>query len=88
MVQHVGRHLIDVDRPVLLEVLQRARVVVAAVDQVDGDGLPAEAPPSADAVDAVLAVARQLVVDHHGDLLDVDPTGDDVRGHEDPRRPA
>ena len=43
------------------------------LDKVDGDALAAVAPAAADAVDVVLAVVGQVVVDHQRHLLHVDP---------------
>ena len=57
----VHRHLVDLRRVVLLDVAQDADVVL--LDKVDGHTLAPVAPRAADAVDVVLAVVREVVVD-------------------------
>ena len=51
-----------------------------------GDGNPVHIGPpgSPDAVDVVLGVGREIVIDHVGDSVDVDASSRDVGGHEDP----
>ena len=58
---------------------------VFARDEVDGDTLPPEATAPANAMDVVLTVARQVVVDHQRYLLHVDPPGPDICRDQDAR---
>ncbi len=53
---------------------------VSLHDEVDTDTLASETTGAADAVDVVLSVGGQVVVDHQGDLLHVDTTRQQVRG--------
>ena len=52
-------------------------------DEVDSDTLAAETTATADAVNVVLAVSGEVVVDDEGDLLDIDPSRPHVGGNED-----
>ena len=74
-------HLLDLSVVELLDVSEVAHV--AGGKEVDGHTLTAETAGAADAVDVVLAVGREVVVDDEGDLLDVNATGEEVRGDED-----
>mmetsp|Transcript_17729 Transcript_17729/g.55205 ORF Transcript_17729/g.55205 Transcript_17729/m.55205 type:complete len:274 (-) Transcript_17729:945-1766(-) len=81
---HVHRHLLDVRVVELLDLAQRAHVVLR--HEVDRDALAAKATRAANAVDVVLAVRRQVVVDHEAHLLHVDAARKQVRRDEDARR--
>mmetsp|Transcript_14190 Transcript_14190/g.40226 ORF Transcript_14190/g.40226 Transcript_14190/m.40226 type:complete len:388 (-) Transcript_14190:270-1433(-) len=85
-VRDVHWHLVDLRAVVLLDVLERVQVVV--LDEVDGHALLPEPPRTADPVDVELPVHRQVVVDHQGHLLHVQPSCPNIRSNENPRRPA
>ena len=55
-------------------------------DEVDGNTLTSETSTTTDAVDVVLTVGGEVVVDDKGDLLDIDTTGKKVSGNEDTGR--
>mmetsp|Transcript_22615 Transcript_22615/g.64175 ORF Transcript_22615/g.64175 Transcript_22615/m.64175 type:complete len:435 (+) Transcript_22615:102-1406(+) len=76
----VHGHFLDLRVVVALDVLHRPHVRVR--HEVDGDTLPAEAAAAADAVEVVLHVLRQVVVDHQGHLLHVDAAREEIRGDE------
>jgi hypothetical protein len=65
-VRHVGRQLLDLGVVEALDVLEQALVVLG--DKVDGDALAAEPTRPADAVQVVLRLGGQVVVDDQGDL--------------------
>ena len=52
-------------------------------EEVDGNTLAAKTSGATDAVDVVLTVGGEVVVDDEGDLLDVNTAGEKVRGDED-----
>mmetsp|Transcript_22618 Transcript_22618/g.64185 ORF Transcript_22618/g.64185 Transcript_22618/m.64185 type:complete len:253 (+) Transcript_22618:102-860(+) len=74
----VHGHFLDLRVVVALDVLHRPHVRVR--HEVDGDTLPAEAAAAADAVEVVLHVLRQVVVDHQGHLLHLDAAREQVGG--------
>mmetsp|Transcript_83575 Transcript_83575/g.241391 ORF Transcript_83575/g.241391 Transcript_83575/m.241391 type:complete len:343 (+) Transcript_83575:25-1053(+) len=76
----VHGHLLDLRVVELLDVLHGPDVRVR--HEIDGHALPAEAPAAADAVEVILHVRRQVVVDHQRHLLHVDATCEQVRGDE------
>mmetsp|Transcript_25686 Transcript_25686/g.40436 ORF Transcript_25686/g.40436 Transcript_25686/m.40436 type:complete len:375 (-) Transcript_25686:246-1370(-) len=79
-VGHIHGHLFYLG---VVELLNVAQVdCVALGEEVDGHALAAEAARAADAVDVVLAVGGQVVVDHQRHLLHVDAPGQQVRGDE------
>merc|ERR1711988_780850 len=80
----VGGHLLDLGLVVVSDVLEVADVVLG--DKVDGDTLATEAARATDAVDVVLDVAGEVVVDDEGDLLHINTTSEEVSGDEDTRR--
>ena len=55
---------------------------VALADEGDGSSVLAGACGAADAVDVVFGIVGRVVVDDHGDVVDVDAAADDVGGHE------
>mmetsp|Transcript_27262 Transcript_27262/g.80176 ORF Transcript_27262/g.80176 Transcript_27262/m.80176 type:complete len:208 (-) Transcript_27262:727-1350(-) len=84
-VGHVHGHLLDVRVVELLDLAEGAHVLRS--HEVDGDTLAAEAARAADAVDVVLAVGRQVVVDDERDLLHVDAARQEVSCDEHAARP-
>ena len=72
--------LLDVFVEELLDLVEGIHVVF--VDQRDGDTVAVGACRTADAVDIVFGIVRNVVVDHHCDVVDVDTTGQDVRSHQ------
>lgn len=48
-------------------------------NKVNGDTLASEPTTTADTVDVILPVCRQVIVNHKGDLLHVDTAGQQVR---------
>ena len=63
-----------------LDILQA--VAVALADEGYGTALPSGARRASDAVHIVLGIVRRIVVDDHGDVVDVDAAGHDVGGHQ------
>ncbi len=74
----VGGHLLDLGVVELLDVLHVLHVRLD--DEVDGHALAAETTGAADAVDVVLSVGGEVVVDDQRHLLHVDTTGQQVGG--------
>merc|ERR1712046_149218 len=68
-IRHVHGHLLDLCAVELLDLAQSAHVV--SREEVDRHTLTTEPASTADAVDVVLAVGGQVVVDHERDLLHV-----------------
>jgi hypothetical protein len=83
-VSHVHGHLLDLSAVELFDLAHHADIVSG--DEVDGDTLSSETTTTTDAVDVVLAVGREVVVDDQRDLLDVDTTGEKVSGDQDTGR--
>lgn len=77
-VGNVHGHLLDLGAVELLNLAHHADIVSG--DEVDGNTLTSETSTTTDAVDVVLAVSGQVVVDDQGDLLNVDTTGEKVGG--------
>merc|ERR1712232_205082 len=69
-VGNVGRQLLDLRVVVPLDVPHAPHVPLG--QEVDRHTFAAKAPTAPDAVKVVLDVRGQVVVDHEGDLLDVD----------------
>jgi hypothetical protein len=84
LTSHVHGHLLDLCAVELLDLAHHADIVSG--DEVDGNTLASETSTTTDAVDVVLAVGGQVVVDDEGDLLDIDTTGKEVSGDEDTGR--
>jgi hypothetical protein len=61
---------------------------VVGGDEVDSNTLATETPATTDAVDVVLPVGGQVVVDDEGDLLDVDAAGEEIGGDQHTGRPG
>ena len=64
----------------------KAKVVGAnlgARDEGDGEALGAEAPGAADAVQVLVGLVREVVVDDDVDALDVDAAAEEVGRHQD-----
>jgi hypothetical protein len=83
-ISHVHGHLLDLCAVELLNLAHHADIVSG--DEVDGNTLTSETSTTTDAMDVVLAVGGQVVVDDKGDLLDIDTTGEQVGGNEDTGR--
>jgi len=83
-VSHVHGHLLDLSAVELLNLAHHADIVSS--DEVDSHTLTSETPTTTDAVDVVLAVGGQVVVDDQGNLLDIDTTGEQVGGDQDTGR--
>jgi len=66
---------------VLLNLLQHDNIILD--DEVDGDTLATETAGTTDAMEVVLLLLGEVIVDDEGDLLDVDTTGEEVGGDED-----
>ena len=77
---HVHRHFLNLGAVELFDLAHHAHVI--SRDKVNGDALASEAATAANAVDVVLAVGGQVVVDDERDLLDVDATGEQVGSDE------
>jgi hypothetical protein len=83
-VSHVHGHLLDLCAVELLNLAHHADIVSG--DEVDGNTLTSETSTTTNAMDVVLTVGGQVVVDDEGDLLDIDTTGEQVGGDEDTGR--
>lgn len=83
-VGNVHWHLLDGSGVELLNLTEHADVVGS--DKVDGNTLSSESTTSSDSVDVVLLAQWQVVVDDQGDLLDIDTSGQEVRGDQDTGR--
>mmetsp|Transcript_14332 Transcript_14332/g.45886 ORF Transcript_14332/g.45886 Transcript_14332/m.45886 type:complete len:297 (-) Transcript_14332:462-1352(-) len=77
---HVHGHLVDLCVVELLDFPERADVL--SREEVDGNALAAEAAAPTNAVDVVLAVRGQVVVDHQRHLLHVDAASQHIRRDE------
>ena len=76
-VGNVHGHLVNLGVVELLDVAQVTHV--PGGQEVDGDSLTSETPGASDTVDVVLAVGRQVVVDHELHFRDVDAPRQRVR---------
>ena len=56
---------------------------VVFIDQRDGNTVAVSACRTADAMDIVFGIVGNVVVDHHGDVVDVNAACQDVRSHQD-----
>jgi hypothetical protein len=83
-ISHVHGHLLNLCAVELLNLAHHADIVGG--DEVDGHALTSETSTTTDAMDVVLAVGGQVVVDDKGDLLDIDTTGEQVGGDQDTGR--
>lgn len=84
LTSHVHGHLLDLCAVELLDLTHHADIVGG--DEVDGNTLTSETSTTTNAMDVVLAVGGEIVVDDKGDLLDIDTTGEEVSGDEDTGR--
>ena len=73
--------LLDVLAEELLDLMEGIHIVF--VDQGDGNAVAVGTRRTSDAVNIVFGIVRNVVVDHHCDVVDVDTTGQDVRSHQD-----
>lgn len=80
LTSHVHGHLLDLCAVELLNLAHHADIVGS--DEVDGNTLTSETSTTTDAVNVVLAVGGEVVVDDEGNLLDIDTTGEKVGGNE------
>lgn len=81
---NVHWHLFDLSAVELLDFSHHANIIGG--DEVDSDTLSPESTATSDAMDVVLTVGGEIVVDDQGNLLDVDATGQKIGGNEDTRR--
>ena len=79
-VGHVHGHLLDLCVVELLDIAEVADISLG--EEVDGYSLPSETAGATDTVDVVLTVGGEIKVDDKTDLLDVDSTGEEIRGDE------
>jgi hypothetical protein len=79
-ISHVHGHLLDLCAVELLDLAHHADIVSS--DEVDSHTLTSETSSTTDAVDVVLAVGGQVVVDDQGDLLNIDTTSEQVGGNQ------
>ena len=82
----VHRHLLDLSAVELLDLTHHADVL--GRDEVDGDTLASEPTTTSNAMDVVLAVSGQIVVDDERDLLDINATGEEISGDKDAGGPG
>lgn len=83
-VSDVHGHLLNLGAVELLDLAHHADIVSG--DEVDRNTLTAETTTTTNAMDVVLAVGGEIVVDNKGDLLNVDTTGEEIGGDKDARR--
>lgn len=83
-VGHVHRHLLDLGAVELLNLAHHAHILGS--NEVDSNTLTAETTTTTNAMDVVLAVGGEIVVDDQGNLLDIDTTGQKVSGDQNTRR--
>src|SRR3546814_97420 len=76
------RQLRNVHFESLLDLLQPL-LVLSAADERDGQTLGSETTSTTDAVQVLVAVVWEIVVDHNVHTLDVDTTAEKVGGDED-----
>ena len=81
---NVHRHLFDLSAVELFDFSHHADVIGS--DEVDSNTLSAKTTTTANAVDVVLAVCREIIVDDQRDLLNVNTTGQEISGNEHTRR--
>ena len=83
-VGNVHGHLLDLSTVELFDLAHHANIVLG--NEVDGNTLSSEATTTADAMNVVLTVGGQIVVDDQRDLLNIDTTSKEVSGDEDAGR--
>jgi len=79
-ISHVHGHLLDLCAVELLNLAHHADIISG--DEVDGHTLSSKTTATTDAVDVVLTVGREIVVDDEGDLLDIDATSKEISSDE------
>lgn len=82
-ISNIHWHLLNLGAVELLDLAHHADIL--SCDEVDGHAFAAESSTATDAVDVVLAVGREVVVDDQRDLLDIDTTSEKIRGDENAR---
>lgn len=83
-VSDVHGHLLDLGAVELFDLAHHAHVVGS--NEVDGNTLTTETTTTTDAVDVVLAIGGEIVVDDKRNLLDIDTTSKEIGGDQDTRR--
>jgi hypothetical protein len=83
-VGHIHGHLLDLRAVKLLNLAHHAHILSG--NEVDGNSLTTETTATTDAVNVVLAISGEVVVDDQGNLLDIDATGKEVGGDQDTGR--
>jgi len=83
-VGNVHGHLLDLSAVELLDLSHHADILSG--NEVNRDTLSAETTAATNAVDVVLAVGGQIIVDDQRDLLNVNATSQEVGGNQDTRR--
>mmetsp|Transcript_51302 Transcript_51302/g.116916 ORF Transcript_51302/g.116916 Transcript_51302/m.116916 type:complete len:377 (+) Transcript_51302:70-1200(+) len=81
-VRDVHRHLLDLGMVVPLNLLHLP--VFRVGHEVDGHSLSPESTTASDTVQVVLQVGGQVVVDHQGHLLHINPTSQQIGGDQNP----
>lgn len=81
VVSNVLGHLLNLSRVVTFDFLHHGGIV--GDDKVDGNSLPSETTRATNAMEVVLLLLREVVVDDNGDLLDVNTTSKEIGGDED-----
>jgi len=77
----ISGHLVDLRVVMILQVLKEAGVL--GKHEVNGCTLATETTSTADSVDVVLLLQRELVVNNEADLLDIDTSSQKISGNED-----
>lgn len=81
---NVAGHLLNLSVVETLKITEKVTIIIG--DEVDRDTLATEAARATDAVDVLLEVAREIVVDHERNLVNIDTTSEQVGGDENTRR--
>lgn len=82
-VGHVHRHLLNLGAVELLNLAHHADIISS--DKVDRNTFATETTTTTNAMNVVLTVGGEIVVDDQGNLLDINTTGQKVSGDEDTR---
>lgn len=82
-VGHVHRHLLNLGAVELFNLAHHADIISS--DKVDRNTLATETTTTTNAMNVVLTVGGEIVVDDQGNLLDINTTGQKVSGDEDTR---
>lgn len=81
VVSNVLGHFLNLSGIVAFDFLHHGGII--GDDKVDGNSLPSETTRATNAMEVVLLLLREVVVDDDRDLLDVDTTGKEIGGDED-----